>query len=388
MANMQSMNRTEALRLADALSQGRYLTTDAGNPIAEAAAELRRLHARIAELEAKASENYWLLYAMKEQELWYQDELVEEAKRTAAEKLRADQMTEQHRMQSAMNTEARGELAQLREKRQPLSDEQIDALPIVIRLRERIKYWKRESAKQYVEGWNDSAEQEGARSAPAAPVEMPEPIAQISMASTGHIEWRHGLRVREVTPLDGQALYTEQQVRELLSQAGTVLPETPESPPKSAETRMDASSDRGGGVLPEPAIDLPRAGAEALKEYFQFCKEQSILPDVGGAFAYAIRAGAKIAAAPKLPQGDGWLPIESAPKDKTILLGYRNTHGNWRTLRGEWFSREEIDEFWEDPDGVEPGWFETSVEADDVPNVWRTEPTHWMPLPQPPKEQG
>ena len=121
MANMQSMNRTEALRLADALSQGRYLTTDAGNPIAEAAAELRRLHARIAELEAKASENYWLLYAMKEQELWYQDELVEEAKRTAAEKLRADQMTEQHRMQSAMNTEARGELAQLREKRQPLS---------------------------------------------------------------------------------------------------------------------------------------------------------------------------------------------------------------------------------------------------------------------------
>ncbi len=95
-----------------------------------------------------------------------------------------------------------------------------------------------------------------------------------------------------------------------------------------------------------------------------------------------------LAAASKLPQGDGWLPIESAPKDKTILLGYRNTHGNWRTLRGEWFSREEIDEFWEDPDGVEPGWFETSVEADDVPNVWRTEPTHWMPLPQPPKEQG
>ena len=86
-----------------------------------------------------------------------------------------------------------------------------------------------------------------------------------------------------------------------------------------------------------------------------------------------------------MPQG--WLPIQSAPKYKTILLGYCNSHGHWRTLRGEWFSREEIDEFWEDPDGVEPGWFETSVEADDVPNVWRTNPTHWMPLPQPPKEQ-
>lgn len=94
---------------------------------------------------------------------------------------------------------------------------------------------------------------------------------------------------------------------------------------------------------------------------------------------------ALLAAAPSMPQE--WLPIESAPKDKTILLGYRNSHGHWRTLRGEWFTREEIDEYWEDPDGVEPGWFETSVEADDVPNVWRTKPTHWMPLPQPPKEQ-
>ena len=93
-----------------------------------------------------------------------------------------------------------------------------------------------------------------------------------------------------------------------------------------------------------------------------------------------------LAAAPSLPQG--WLPIESAPRDKTILLGYRNSHGHWRTLRGDWFSREEIDEMWEEPDGVEPGWFETSVEADDVPNVWRTNPTHWMSLPQPPKEQA
>ena len=225
-----------------------------------------------------------------------------------------------------------------------------------------------------------------ARSTPAAPVELPEPFALYDGEKWYANEEAAICSCANMQKL--QNIYTEQQVRELLSQAGTVLPETPESPPKSAETRMDASSDRGGGVLPEPAIDLPRAGAEALKEYFQFCKEQSILPDVGGAFAYAIRAGAKIAAAPKLPQGDGWLPIESAPKDKTILLGYRNTHGNWRTLRGEWFSREEIDEFWEDPDGVEPGWFETSVEADDVPNVWRTEPTHWMPLPQPPKEQG
>ena len=47
-------------------------------------------------------------------------ELVREAQRTANEKLRADQMTEQHRMQAAMNSEARAELAQLRESRKPL----------------------------------------------------------------------------------------------------------------------------------------------------------------------------------------------------------------------------------------------------------------------------
>ncbi|MFG5778249.1 hypothetical protein ACFIQF_14365 [Comamonas sp. J-3] len=87
-------------------------------------------------------------------------------------------------------------------------------------------------------------------------------------------------------------------------------------------------------------------------------------------------------------EADAWQPIETAPKDKTILLGYANSHGHWRTMRGEWFSKEEIDELWEDPDGVEPGWFETSVEADDVPNVWRTNPTHWQPLPAAPLPQG
>ena len=129
---------------------------------------------------------------------------------------------------------------------------------------------------------------QAARSAPAAPMEMPEPIAQISMASTGHIEWRHGLMVREVTPLDGQALYTEQQVRELL------------------------------------------------------------------------------AAAPKLPQGDCWLPIESAPKDGSeILLVSRKC----RIANGCWMT------------------------ANDKVGAWMwpyvlQEPTHWMPLPQPPQEEG
>lgn len=80
-----------------------------------------------------------------------------------------------------------------------------------------------------------------------------------------------------------------------------------------------------------------------------------------------------------------WQPIETAPKDgKVVLLGYHNSHGNWRTMRGCWLSKDYIDEYWEYPEGVDAGWFETPVEADEPPNCWPTDPTHWMPLPPPP----
>ena len=84
-----------------------------------------------------------------------------------------------------------------------------------------------------------------------------------------------------------------------------------------------------------------------------------------------------------------WQPIETAPKDgRTLLLGRFNECGNWRTMRGEWMSQGYIDEYWEDPDVGEPGWFETSVEADETPNCWPTSPTHWMPLPSSPKKEN
>lgn len=88
----------------------------------------------------------------------------------------------------------------------------------------------------------------------------------------------------------------------------------------------------------------------------------------------------------RVAESQQWQPIETAPKDgRTLLLGCFNSHGKWRTMRGEWMSEEYIAEYWEEPDGVEPGWFETAVEAEDIPNCWRIEPTHWMPLPAPPK---
>lgn len=81
----------------------------------------------------------------------------------------------------------------------------------------------------------------------------------------------------------------------------------------------------------------------------------------------------------------GWKPIESAPKTgRTLLLGYWNSHGKWRTVRGQWMSAEYIGQEWDEPDGVEAGWFETAVEADDVPNCWPVIPSHWQPMPEPP----
>lgn len=79
-----------------------------------------------------------------------------------------------------------------------------------------------------------------------------------------------------------------------------------------------------------------------------------------------------------------WLPIESAPKDgRTLLLGCFNSHGNWRTMRGEWVTQETIDNYWEEPDNCEPGWYEVAVESE---VCWAIQPTHWMPLPAPPKD--
>lgn len=81
-----------------------------------------------------------------------------------------------------------------------------------------------------------------------------------------------------------------------------------------------------------------------------------------------------------------WLPIESAPKTgRTLLLGYKNKLGNWRTVRGQWVSENYIKNYWDDPDSAKPGWFEMPVEADETPNCWRIDPTHWMPLPTPPQ---
>ncbi|WP_331708750.1 DUF551 domain-containing protein [Pandoraea sputorum] len=80
-----------------------------------------------------------------------------------------------------------------------------------------------------------------------------------------------------------------------------------------------------------------------------------------------------------------WLPIETAPRSgNALLLGYENSRGKWLTFRGKWISKEEIENEWDQPEDFDAGWYEESVEADDVPNCWPVSPTHWMPLPAAP----
>ncbi len=67
----------------------------------------------------------------------------------------------------------------------------------------------------------------------------------------------------------------------------------------------------------------------------------------------------------------GWQPIESAPKDGTRVLGFV---GRWVIVR--WAVR--FSEHYGDTSG---GWYDGEIDG-------RAFPTHWMPLPAPPAEQG
>lgn len=73
------------------------------------------------------------------------------------------------------------------------------------------------------------------------------------------------------------------------------------------------------------------------------------------------------------PQSSGvWQPIETAPKDKVIMLcveGYQPASGRWWPVDSCWTSFD-----WE-------GHFESDAEVTAYVNGTSYEPTHWMPLP-------
>lgn len=84
-----------------------------------------------------------------------------------------------------------------------------------------------------------------------------------------------------------------------------------------------------------------------------------------------------------------WMPIETVPKDgRKLMLFYINRAGKARTVLACWLTDEEAAESDADDVGLEGGWYECIDNWDDYCQVaiHEGEPTHWMPLPQPPKD--
>ena len=84
-------------------------------------------------------------------------------------------------------------------------------------------------------------------------------------------------------------------------------------------------------------------------------------------------AGVKesLTAAPAVPQG--WMPIESAPKDGTLIVVMGNNHGDSELGQHHCIA------IWHRGCWMESSDWNATSELEHL--------THWMPLPQPPKEQ-
>jgi len=83
-----------------------------------------------------------------------------------------------------------------------------------------------------------------------------------------------------------------------------------------------------------------------------------------------------------------WRPISEAPRGRKVIAGYHNALGNWRTIMAMYYPPRtlELEDDMDDTDeGFAPeGWYELCENADTI-RLTEEEPTHWMPLPEPPE---
>lgn len=130
-------------------------------------------------------------------------------------------------------------------------------------------------------------------------------------------------------------------------------------------------------------------GLQGLREAFEaFYKRDANDPtsaDLLSTFSAGWNACSALAAS---PLSDGWLPIETAPHGRKLIVGYPNKLGNWRTVMACYYPSGVLlleDEFSDcDDEGYAPeGWYE-DCESQDTTARTDEAPTHWMPLPKPP----
>ena len=79
-----------------------------------------------------------------------------------------------------------------------------------------------------------------------------------------------------------------------------------------------------------------------------------------------------------------WMPIDTAPKGKIVLVHYTNRLGNGRTMRAQYYLPETLDSDATESGWADEGWYEES-EAYEYLMPLDGEPTHWMPLPAAPQ---
>lgn len=82
---------------------------------------------------------------------------------------------------------------------------------------------------------------------------------------------------------------------------------------------------------------------------------------------------------------DGWQPIETAPKDRLLIVGFYNELGRWRSMHAQY--RDNLprhDDADADDEPAPAGWYEGSLEAE---MLFPVRPSHWMPLPAPPSKR-
>jgi hypothetical protein len=95
-----------------------------------------------------------------------------------------------------------------------------------------------------------------------------------------------------------------------------------------------------------------------------------------------------------------WIRVKDKLPDGKVIACYKNRSGKVRRIMAEYFHRYTIessmddgveDEYCEDNDNyyIVEGWYEIIDNWEDWGSVRVTEGevTHWMPLPEPPKEQ-